>query len=308
MNIFEISLTNYCNFRCDYCISDPSRGSDKFSGPLKLDENGLIKIHPEGMLQEDYDRLKDTAHDSGDWVNLDSLYSFIINKLSPEWVITLTGGEPLYYPNISEFILKLSTTHKVVITSNISLIKKHIKLLSSDRSSVFFRVGYHPEFRSISEFISNMNYLINNGFNYIVNYVLHPKYYINSELYLKHIDILDTNQYQYEITPFEGTFEGSKYPKKISEMNNVEKKYLINYQKNEITISPMGNHFMLVEPNGKIFQCQGKNIQLGDIYSNHVKFTNQPMSVCFSSNGCSPARSADNYLKIFLNSRLSCGK
>src|ERR1035437_9635269 len=106
MKIFEVSLTNYCNFACSYCISDNTRGDDKFSKPLKLNNDGSLKIHPDGMLQDDYDRLKDSAHDSGDWLNLNQLLSFIRDKLDSSWCINLTGGEPLYYPKIDTFLIE----------------------------------------------------------------------------------------------------------------------------------------------------------------------------------------------------------
>lgn len=304
MKLFEISLTNYCNFKCSYCISDSNRGADKFSAPLLLDENGNLKIHPDGMSQLEYDTLKNTAHDSGDWINLDVLYSFILDNLD-DWVINLTGGEPLYYPNIDKFILKLSKTHKVIVTSNISLISSKKELLKIDRNNFFLRIGYHPEFRSEKEFIRNMSYIIDHNFKYIINYVLHPSYYVNSTKYSDHIRLLIENNYDYEVTPFEGKFDNITYPTPISKRSELEMSLLSDHQLNFTQKSPIGDSFILAEPSGVIYECQGKEVMLGSVYENTLSLIQQPKNKCFNIIGCSPVASANNYLKIFTNNTLS---
>lgn len=330
MNIFEVCLTNYCNFKCSYCISDPTRGCDKFSQPLKLDNNGdlllhspklseeeilkrdiLLKLHGQKALDEyiqsEHDKwfkTKDEKHDYSDWLNFDALIDFVRTKLSTDWLINLTGGEPLYYPKIENLITELAKTHKILLTTNLSLIRSKPQLLDISRDKLFFRVGYHPEFRNTSTFVECIKYLIDNNFKYIINYVIHPSYYEDSIKYKEHLRILKDNKFLFEVTPFEGKWKDKTYPTKFSERSELETKLFSINTKFEADYSPMGMKFMICEPNGDIYECQGKNEKLGQIYTKELEHKLVSHSLCFLTKGCPTLKSANMYLKVFLNDKI----
>ena len=331
MKVFEVCLTNYCNFKCDYCISDKTRGLDKFSEPLKLDENGYLLLHDKDLsadeknkrakmledhgqayldayVQSEHDNWmtnRHLKHDYTDWLNFDHLISFVRENLHDNWIINLTGGEPLYYPKIEYLIGKLVETNIVLITTNASLIRSKPELLKMPRNKLFFRIGYHPEFRNLDTFKKCMEYVIDHNFQYVINYVAHPKYYENeSNEYKKHLDLLIDNQYQYEITPFEGKYNGRSYPSGRYGRSAIEEELFGSTDKHRQIHSPMGTSFLMCEPNGEIFECQGKNELLGDVYENRINFKKVQHSLCFSYKGCHTSKSANTYLTTFFGSKL----
>lgn len=331
MKVFEVCLTNYCNFKCEYCISDSSRGSSKFSEPLKLDENGDLLIHANELsieeknkrsqmlidhgqeyldeyVQSEHDKWierRHLKHEYGDWLNFDKLISFVKTNLYNNWLINLTGGEPLYYPKVEQLISKLTETNIVLVTTNASFIRNKPDLLKISRDRLYFRVGYHPEYRNLETFKKCMDYMIDHDFKYIINYVAHPKYYIDGcEDYKKHLDFLADNQYEYEITPFEGKFNGRSYPSLRGGRSEIETKLFGPTDKYKQIHSPMGTSFLMCEPSGTIYECQGKGHVLGNVYDNNVSFEKIQHSTCFSYKGCYTSRSANTYLDNFFASKL----
>jgi organic radical activating enzyme len=293
MKIIEVCLMNYCNFKCTYCISDPTRGCDKFFKPLRTNKDGYINLHPSGTTKDNYE----ITHDKGDFLDFESLITFVRTKLDSDWLINLTGGEPLYYPKVEELILELTKTNKVLLTTNLSLIKTKPELLSlQDR--LFFRVGYHPEFRNVNTFIELVKYLEENNFKYIINYVLHPKYYIDSELFLEHLEPLDNNNFVYEVTPFEGEYNSKQYPTPYYMRDSIEKMLLkdptINYEEVK-----MGLDFLICEPTGKIYECQGRKKQVGSVYDLELNLERVDHQLCFFMKFCSTLESTKTYLEIF---------
>lgn len=332
MKIFEVCLTNYCNFKCDYCISDKTRGADKFSEPLKLDADGNLLLHDRVLSEEEVSKRKKMLdeqgqavldayvesehnawmarrhlkHDYTDWLNFDSLITFVRTQLNNEWIVTLTGGEPLYYPKIEYLIEELTKTNKVVVTTNASMIRNKTSLLKIDRDMLYFRVGFHPEFRNLDTFKECIKFIIDNNFKYIINYVAHPKYYENgSTLLQSHLDFLKTNKYEFEITEFEGRYNNTNYPIPAPIRDKSENELFKDSLKYSVTRSPMGESFIMCEPDGKIYECQGKLKTLGDVYENELRLEQVRHKECFSYRGCNSSRSANLYLDRFLGEKIS---
>lgn len=330
MKVFEVCLTNYCNFKCSYCISDKERGFDKFSEPLKIDENGDLIMHPKELSQEEIAKRENILktqgknaldeyvyneelnwlnnrhlkHDFGDWLNFESLIKFVKTQLNDQWLIVLTGGEPLYYPKVEDLILELVKYNKVLITTNASMVRSKTKLLDIDRDRIFFRVGFHPEYRNWNTFQDCMAFIIENKFKYIINYVAHPSYYEDgSDLLEKHVNFLGSNGYLFEVTPFEGMYKNLEYPKGLMGMTDFEKELFNKNSKYNLKKSIMGTSFIMCEPNGEIFECQGKQKKLGNVYENTLTFEHVSHSPCFFFRGCNSSKSANTYLDVLLGEK-----
>lgn len=335
MRVFEVCLTNYCNFKCDYCISDKSRGNDKFSEPIKLDELGNLLLHDKELRPEEVEKRKimldehgqeyldayvqnehqkwvesrHLKHDYTDWLDFDSLIDFVRLRLSGDWLINLTGGEPLYYPNVERLIRELTKTHKVLITTNASLISKFECLADIESDKLFFRIGYHPEFRNLETFVRIINFVKAMGFKYTVNYVLHPRHYVGeSTSYAEYIAVLEDNEIDYEITPFEGEFEGVKYPNPPYQRSEVERYLFTPLDKYNQATSPMGTSFLMAEPNGNIYECQGKSKLLGNVYAKDIRLSRIEHVKCFGFEGCYTARSANTYLDKFMGEKIGINR
>jgi len=92
MNLIQISLTNLCNLKCDYCPIKPWRNNPN---------------HPNLITNK-------------------RLFPFF-ERLSPqEWVVELTGGEPALYPEIDQLLdwLQSKSFHGLVKTNGTLPIRK----------------------------------------------------------------------------------------------------------------------------------------------------------------------------------------
>lgn len=324
MKVAEFSLTNYCNFKCKYCISDDNRGNDKFAQPLKLDENGNLKIHQKGLSEEEiakrdrilkeagqealdfyvkkeqekYELDKNNWHDYGDFLDFNTTLKFIHKNLLYKWVIVFTGGEPLYIPHFDALAKAVIKTNKIVITSNLSLLQKQPGLLELDPKKVIYRIGYHPEFRSLTQLKNNVKTLDDYGYKYIVNYVLHPEYY-ESGKYLEHIKFLEDNHMLYEVTQFSGKYNGVTYPRILpARKTKLDEIYDDKY---EIDGTSFGKDFIFVTTDGTIYECEGKHKVLGNIYDDIYRPLSINHSFCVQMIRCPVAVSCFRYLNMFDN-------
>jgi len=217
--------------------------------------------------------VKNTGNFRHQFLDLDILYDYIRTHLS-DWTIALSGGEPLLYPKIDEFITKLVKTNKVILLTNLSLIKNHMELI--DLPNLFFRVGYHPQERSSRHFTSVVDILKFNHVPYIVNYVLHPSH-VESGEYLDHIKVLDDNDFEYEITRFEGTWKGEEYDKH-HDLKEWEKEILSSHIMSPINVSAdePGQTYLAIKAEGTVFECHDYRVNMGNVYDNTLNL--EPIS------------------------------
>jgi sulfatase maturation enzyme AslB (radical SAM superfamily) len=185
------------------------------------------------------------------------------------------------------------------------MVKSKKKFNDIDRSRIVFRVGFHPEFRNLDRFVESINYLIENNFKYIINYVVHPRNYENgSTVYADHIESLERNNFKYELTPYEGEYDGVKYPRKLYDRSEIETALFSAADVHRQKTSVMGSSFMMCEPDGKIYECRGKHVTLGDVYSKSVMLQKVHHVMCFVEKGCYTSRSANTYLSNFFDEKL----
>ena len=146
--------------------------------------------------------------------------------------------------------------------------------------------------------IKELEDLINNNeFKYIINYVIHPSYYEESTKYKDHLKILKDNKFLFEVTPFEGKWNDKQYPTGILKRSELENKLFSINTKYEADSSPMGLNFLICEPNGDIYECQGKSKKLGQVYENKLSKELIGHSLCFLTKGCPTLKSTNMYLK-----------
>jgi len=306
IKIADISLLNFCNFSCEYCIADSVKEK-----PI-VDENGYIKV-----LDPRYDSrgnktplnakrnnvpfedaafnawvATQNAHPRGHFLDLNALTRFARTHLDG-WLLTLSGGEPLLYPKIEEFIKDITTTHKIVLLTNASLLHIKKELFELPKERIYYRVGFHPEQRTIESFIHSVDLLKENDTNYIVNYILHPQH-IKDGTFQEYIDVLKYNGYPYEITRFEGTWNNERYschlPMKDWEID------IIGDYKEYASIIPSdspGSQFLAITAGGDVFECHNRRYKMGSVYDNwlHLRAINSPS--CFTSKNVCPSIKAN---------------
>lgn len=305
IKIADISITNFCNFSCDYCIAK------SINGPLYLNKDGSIKV-----IDPRYNRLgyktpfeakrnhvpfeneafnktiEGIAHPRGHFLDLNALTKFSKKHLK-DWMISISGGEPLYYPKIDDFLLEMTQHNKMVLLTNLSLIKGHMKLLDIPKDRLFFRVGFHPEQRTLNSFKHVVDILKEHNCSYIVNYILHPNH-IETGKYQEYIDFLNNNNYLYEITRYEGSYKGESYSCHLP-LRDWEQDIIGSFDKyiTNIKSDTPGSKFILIQSDGEIFECVNKTARLGNVYENklHLRGINRPQ--CFQKTNMCPSIKAN---------------
>lgn len=96
------------------------------------------------------------------------------------WLVTLTGGEPLLMPNLSVFCRELDKRgNQVALYSALLISNDHpnFRYLVEDGASVidYIMASFHPEAEEIeADFFSRVQLLKNAGHKVIVRFVGHP--------------------------------------------------------------------------------------------------------------------------------------
>lgn len=313
IKIADISLLNFCNFSCNYCIANSVKEK-----PI-VDENGYIKIldprydgrgnktllnakrNNVPFENESFNKwaASHNVHPRGHFLDLNALKNFCITHLNG-WLLTLSGGEPLLYPKIEEFLKDITTTHNVVVLTNASLIHGKKELFDIPKEKIFYRVGFHPEQRTIDSFTHAVDLLKDNDTNYIVNYILHPQH-IKDGTYQNYIDILKFNDYPYEITRYEGIWEKERYSCHLP-MKDWEMDIIGDYSKyvELIPSTAPGSQFLAITAGGDVYECHNRVHKMGSVYGNWLN--NKPINSpsCFTNRNVCPSIKAnyDIYQKL----------
>lgn len=324
--VAEISISNFCNFACDYCISHAtnrkiptnSDGTARVFKDLRYNERGIVDyrrikkygliirggigdtynfgiLNSDDTIDRDGDHIIET-----DMIDFEKLLRFIRTYLDG-WVIQIGGGEPLHNPMISDFLLELVKTHKIILMTNLSLLKSHQSILSIDSSDMYYRIGFHPEQYPISGYLRNINILKSLNKQYIVNLVMHPRYLSNG-LARAYVDVLIDNDINYEVTRFKGTWGGISYPTKDIDPRELEllSPHSIEYNV-ELNPNTPGTTYLSIYPDGNVYQCSTKTMCMGNIYRG-VDWTHRiALPHCFGKTcTCQSVISQEHVMKTWL--------
>ena len=229
-------MTRQCNYRCSYCY---------------------------------YPHVPPPVRDA---LPTEDLVRFL-DGTGKHWLVGMTGGEPLLYPDFVSLCKRLCENHSISIDTNLSLSKKvrdFVDRLAPDRVQELY-VSLHIQERErhggVQDFVDNVALLHDAGFTVIVNYVLHPE--------LVH-RFADDRQFFAEqgITlrprPFKGAYEGRRYPEAYSE---AAKEMLalhpgagtkMVYDFHGVPCEG-GRSFIRMEPDGTVFRCSGEKKVMGTV-------------------------------------------
>lgn len=325
--IVDISISNFCNFSCNYCISNSIQkkiptnkdGTARVFKDLRYNDRGFIdhslirkyglivrgergSTYNYGILNADgsIDRTGDHVIEN-DFIDYNSLLSFLRNKL-PDWVIQIGGGEPLLNPKIDDFLVDLAQTHKIILSTNASLLHTKHKILDIG-DNLIYRIGFHPTQASIESYMLKFNMLKDLGKLFLVNFVLHPMYEKDG-LGRAYVDVLKDNNIPHEVTRFYGKINEVSYP--LPELSKMESELLSTHARpNYVTKhdeNDPGNSMLSIYPDGNIYQCPKRMSWLGDIYGRqrYSKMNIKKTPLCFANSSCQSMISQDIAMKLFM--------
>jgi MoaA/NifB/PqqE/SkfB family radical SAM enzyme len=203
-----------------------------------------------------------------------------------ECKISITGGEPLYYPNFIKFIKELCKYHKVQVITNLSLEIDELLYLSHNNLQI--SPSFHPLFADEKDFINKVLKLKEKGFTNGVSYVAWPGQIKNINLYKK---IFNKEGIDFYLQSFFGEYQGKKYPENYSE----EEKEIIlpflgkrgneKFQTEKLVtkgkLCNAGVKYGVIHPDGTVLTCGGITNNhnqkiIGNIFDKNFKLLEKP--------------------------------
>lgn len=235
-NNVDWSLTQACNFKCDYCHVSDVVANEK--------------------------------------ANVDYLLQ-LLNSTGKTWTITLSGGEPMIHPKFIEICEKLTKDHFISINTNLSrpnVLEKFVKLIDPKRVKMI-DVSLHIQERQkrdkeYSTIQKNLKSLKENGFTYILNTVFHPTLSENKEDYEK-----EYQNFEDEIVfkRFKGLFNNKYYPLSYTPAEKKQIARHFDYSSNRLDYDYLsvkcwaGVNLIKIKANGDVQRCPGDNTSLGNL-------------------------------------------
>lgn len=259
ITLLDCSILNSCTYQCRYCISK--------AVPAKAVNHCM----PDGANRAIYSNCGQSLKP---W----ALTNFIRNHFMPsEVIIQLSGGEPLLHDGIYELVQFLDyTAAKWVINTNGNQVRHMSKILDLDKWKCKWRCSWHTEFRNIESFLKDIEILPKE--NVLVNYIATP-WKIETQEIKKDIADLNACGYKFEVTAFQGDYEGKAWDKN----SGIYENYITAFTDAKM---PMGKvNYLAIQPNGDIMRCHKVNV--GNVYENKLRERYNPsLAPCgYSQNG-----------------------
>ena len=231
------NMTRQCNYRCAYCY---------------------------------YPHVPPPVRDN---LDPDALLDFLDNT-GKSWLVGMTGGEPLLYPDFVALCRRLTANHRISIDSNLSLpglVRRFVRDVDPARVDEFY-VSLHIEERErthgVGHFVDSVRLLQSAGHTVIVNYVLHPSLV---DRFPRDRDFFAVRGITLRPRPFKGLFAGRHYPEAYGEL---AKDYLSLHPGAGTKMvfnfygipCEGGRSFIRMEPDGTVFRCAGEKTVLGTVH------------------------------------------
>jgi len=184
--------------------------------------------------------------------------------------ITISGGEPFFYPDFMNIVRKISGRHKVGICTNLSFdVEEFCRSASPEKVSVY--PSFHPDLddslAGIMDFagfyIGKILYLEKKGFDSTVSCVAYPP---RLEYIEELKEMFDSRGVNFIIQPFLGEYEGKKYPGAYNEREKTLLERIANIGRESLSfqlegkpskgrLCRAGQSYFRIHPDGSIFRC-----------------------------------------------------
>jgi len=242
-------MTRRCNFDCPYCFrkSTPKDKQIKDSVPAGFDADLIAR------------RFDETGK---------------------SWLIYMTGGEPLLYPDFVNLASALSRNHYLSMSTNLST-SNAFDLADSVKPERFYniRANVHITEREkanagLSEFLRRFLHFQTLGFDIRLVYVAYPPLLGRIEKDLE--SFREKGVKKIELKIFQGKFEGKRYPRDYTgrERDFLIKAGLSDYEKHilESRVSFLGKicragiHGFSMDPAGRVTRCNTFAENYGNLF------------------------------------------
>jgi MoaA/NifB/PqqE/SkfB family radical SAM enzyme len=248
---FDWMLTDECNFNCDYCHPN-------------------IAVHKNEPPK--HGRTSDQIADA-----------FL--GIGRRFHLTMSGGEPLLFPNFSEFCKKITDSGNLIsMNTNLSIrdeVKKFSEIVDPTKvgtiNAALHKMERDRQDLGIDDFAEDVVLLQKKGFNIQVFYVLYPPLLDSFEEDASRLKQLGVTKVAGKI--FKGAYQGLIYPMAYSTEDRIK---ILGYQNSSypVTLDYLDNkqyafkaelctsgiNFFKVNVNGNVQRCPANAEKFGNIY------------------------------------------
>lgn len=204
--------------------------------------------------------------------------------------IHIVGGEPFYYPDFMNLIVKLSKIHTWECSTNLSWAPETlIANISPGRARI--GVSYHPEFVGFEEFYAKAVKLKKAGFEVWANYVAYPSILEGMDECKRRFEEAGISM---SILPFKGQYKGKTYPEAFTEEERaflrklgtepwVQKTLDFTFDKKQQQTRNkkcrMGQMYAKISANGDALSCcTGNAVKLGNVIQGTFALLDEPVT------------------------------
>lgn len=237
-NYMMWNMTRQCNYRCSYCYYP----------------------HTPPPVHEAFP-ARDLLH--------------FLDGTERQWLVGMTGGEPMLYPGFVDLCRQLTQNHRISIDTNLSLprqVRDFVEKVDPARVEEFY-VSLHIQERErnkgVNSFIESAKLLQAAGHTVIVNYVLHPDLVSR---FPKDRAFFSDHGINLRPRPFKGSFNDKKYP----DAYGPEAREMLSLHPGAGTKMVYdfyglpcegGRSFIRMEPDGTVFRCSGEKTIMGNVHT-----------------------------------------
>ncbi len=257
----EMSIvTNWeCNYHCSYCFAYKPRGRSEYR-----------------------------KHEAKEWEK--ALYS--IYEKYGKCRLILTGGEPLFYKDSIDLVIRLTKYHYVSLNTNLSAGIEVIRRIAeeSNRENLCVSPSFHLEHASIDQFMDKVRLLKECGIGVWSSAVAHPKYITEM---VKIRDKFERNSLGISFFPYIGKYDGRAFPPGYSEgesaiLGNLEGWHLrankdkepskkVELPRTKGTLCYTGVKFCSVNPGGEAMRCMPVRQAFANVFDGNFSLLKKPL-------------------------------
>lgn len=219
----------------------------------------------------------------GYWHNIYDKYGKVM--------ITVTGGEPLTYPDFAIVFEKLSLIHDIEITTNLSIDKHELQSFVEEISQRNVKISgtFHPNFADLKTFTEKAEILKKYNMLGNVIYLAWPPQIKDIPVYKKEFEKQGLN---FSVLTFWGKYEGKEYPQSYTEEEKKiigtclgkreGEKFQVLPKKTYGKLCMAGNTYAVIHPDGEVLRCggggvKGENVTIGNFFDDNFKLLDKPM-------------------------------
>ncbi|OGR46603.1 MAG: hypothetical protein A2X34_05250 [Elusimicrobia bacterium GWC2_51_8] len=258
----KVSMTwdihRLCNYHCPHCW---------FDGSWEAAKKDVIYLPPE--------RWKDF------WQHLYDHYG--------EIRVTIVGGEPFFYPGFTEIIKNISNIHRIMISTNGSLISDDF-IRDVNPEKITIAISFYAYLASFDKTLATVKKLRKSNFAVGINYLAypHPLQWNYDKIRLYRKIFKEAGCGWFFIASYWGKYDGRAYPDSYSPEDKAfiledclvpqRLAFSLKAESSKGRLCWAGGKYASISAGGRIYRCGTCGVEIGDVHNTPVQLSERPIA------------------------------